>query len=280
MSNTPKIYKTNGDLVPFDRDKVKESLLRSGSNEDLAENVVKKVEGRVEDKMSTTDIYRIAFDLLKEMKQRPQAAKYSLKRSIMQLGPSGFPFERFVGEVLSRQGYDTEVGVEMDGVCTFHEVDVVANNDKRHNLIECKFHNKTGIKTDVKVPLYIHSRFKDLKKKKEAIGDTDAFHRPWVVTNTRFTKSAIEYGECMNMKLIGWRYPEEGGLEKLVEDTGLQPLTCLTTLTDDQKNKLLENELVLCKDLIDNQEQLAIAGVDSKKIDKVLTEAQGVCGKK
>lgn len=278
MSDTPQIYKTNGDLVTFDRSKVKESLLRSGSGKKLAEKVVSKVEKKVEDKMSTTDIYRMAFNMLKKMKQRPQAARYSLKRSIMKLGPSGFPFERFVGELLSRRGYNTKVGVEMDGVCTFHEVDVVAKNETKHHLIECKFHNRAGIKTDVKVPLYIHSRFKDLVKKKKEDGDRDAFHRPWVVTNTRFTKSAIEYGECMDMKLVGWRYPEEGGLEKLVEDTGLHPLTCLTTLKEAQKNKLLKNDLVLCKDLIDNEEQLAISGVNSKNIDDVIEEARGICG--
>ena len=278
MSNTPKIYKTNGDLVPFDKSKVKESLVRSGARESIADQVTKQVAQEVEPKMSTTDIYRIAFNLLEEYKQGGAAARYTLKRSIMEFGPTGFPFEQFVGEILSHRGFETQVGVKMEGECVNHEVDVVAKKDDKHFLMECKFHHKTGIKTNVKVPMYIHSRFRDIQRKKNKEEKKDANHSFWVVTNTRFTNDATNFGECMGMNMLGWRHPQSGGLEIWIEETNLHPVTCLTTIEENWKSKLLKNDLVLCKDLIKNKDELKSFGLNEERVENLTEEAKKVCG--
>ncbi|MFB6226342.1 MAG: ATP cone domain-containing protein [Candidatus Paceibacteria bacterium] len=277
MAHTTKIYKTNGDLVPFKKEKVKESLLRSGAKEGLAQEVADKVAEKVEEKMSTTDIYSMAYSMLAERQEKATAARYSLKRSIMNLGPTGYPFEGFVGEIMKKKGYNVKVGTQMEGVCVSHEVDVVAKKEKEHFLMECKFHNKTGIKTGVKVPMYIYSRFDDIERKNKAEGKKKPSHEFWVVTNTRFTDDAIEFGKCRDMNLLGWRYPEEGGLEAWVEDLGLHPLTCLTTLNEDQKQKLLKREVVLCKDLLDQTDVLSVIGLDSNEIDSTIEEVNNLC---
>lgn len=277
MPNTPQIYKTNGDLVPFKKEKVKESLVRSGAKEGLAQEVTKEVADRVEEKMSTTDIYGMAYSMLEEREEKATAARYSLKRSIMNLGPTGYPFESFVGELMKEKGYNVKVGTQMEGVCTSHEVDVVAKKENKHFLMECKFHNKTGIKTNVKVPMYIHSRFEDIEQKNKAKGKKKPIHDFWVVTNTRFTDDAIEFGECRDMNLLGWRYPEEGGLEAWVEDLGLHPLTCLTTLNKDQKQKLLKREVVLCKNLLGQDDILSMIGLGSEEIEATFDEVNNLC---
>lgn len=279
MSSTPpKIYKTNGDLVPFDKSQVKESISRSGAEEGVAERVAEKVAQKVEPKMSTTDIYRMAFNLLEEFREQGVAARYTLKRSIMEFGPTGFPFEQFVGELLEHRGFETQVGVVMQGECVTHEVDVVAKKGDKHYLMECKFHHKTGIKTNVKVPMYIHSRFRDIQRKRNREEDTDANHSFWVVTNTRFTQDAVQFGECMDMNMLGWRHPKSGGLESWIEDTNLHPVTCLTTIEEDWKSQLLENDLVLCKDLIKNRNKLTNFGLDQGTVDNLIQEAKQVCG--
>ena len=43
----------------------------------------------------------VAFNLLKA-NSKFVAAKYQLKRAIMELGPSGYPFESFISEVLKQ----------------------------------------------------------------------------------------------------------------------------------------------------------------------------------
>ena len=44
----------------------------------------------------------------------------------MELGPSGFPFEKLVGKILEQEGFETRVGVIVQGNCVQHEVDVIA----------------------------------------------------------------------------------------------------------------------------------------------------------
>jgi len=267
MPRAPKIYKTNGELVPFKKSKVKESLLRSGANEGMAVEVANNVAEKIEEKMSTTDIYRMAYQMLENKKQNATAARYSLKRAIMDFGPTGYPFESFVGELMKEKGFkEIKVGTQMEGICVSHEVDVVAKKGDEHLLMECKFHHNTGVKTGVKVPMYINSRFEDIENKNKAEGEKKPIHEFWVVTNTRFTKDAIEFGECVDMNMLGWRYPEEGGLESWVDDLGLHPVTCLTSLTEKEKEKLLKRGVVLCKHLVDKEDMLSIIGLSDEEI--------------
>lgn len=274
----PYIIKANGDRARFSRKRLFTSLIRSGAAKDVANSVTDKVSTEIMDGVSTThDIYGRAHALLRGMKQQPVAGRYSLKRSIMELGPTGFPFEVLFGEILKRQGYDVKVGVTLQGACVPHEVDVVAIKGDEHALIEAKFHNHPGTHTDVKVPLYIQSRFQDIEKQLKRDGDNHKKHEPWVVTNTRFTSSAIQYGECMGMKLVGWRYPETGGLEKMIDDTGLHPITCIPSLPKKEKNTLLRQNIILCQDLLKKPQRLTQLGMSQQKADKILREARDVC---
>lgn len=274
--NTKKnIIKSDGRSMRFSRKKVQTSLQRAGASEALAREISVEVEEHLHKGMSTGDIYDIAFRLLKHKKERPIAARYSLKRAIQALGPTGFPFERFIGELLKRHGYKVEIGKTVQGYCVPHEVDVEAVKGDKHIFVECKFHNQLHTQTDVKVPLYIQSRFKDIEKEIVNEGDTHTMHFPWIVTNTGFTKSAIAYASCMGMVLIGWRYPKGRGIERLVEDIGLHPVTALTTLNKQQKTALLKRNIVLCIDV--TAYQLKKIGVSKEKIESVLKEIKGIC---
>lgn len=274
----PFIIKASGDKARFSRRRLFTSLIRSGAAKDVANSVTDKVSSEIIDGVSTTqDIYSRAHALLRGMKLQPVAGRYSLKRAIMELGPTGFPFETFFGELLKRLGYQVEVGVVVQGACVPHEVDIVAIKDDVHALVEAKFHNHPGTHTDVKVPLYIHSRFQDIETQLKRDGDTHRKHEPWVVTNTKFTSSAVQYGECMGMKLVGWRYPEAGGLEKMIDDAGLHPITCIPSLPKKRKNELLKQNIILCQQLLEKPQRLTQLGISQQKADTILTEARNVC---
>lgn len=278
MGKPPRIIKANGDKVRFSRKRLFTSLLRSGASKDVANSVTDKVTAGIQSGVSTTqDIYATAYALLGKMKQRPVAGRYSLKKAIMQLGPTGFPFEQFFAEILKRQGYHVRTGVTIQGRCVSHEVDVVAVRGETHALIEAKFHNQSGIHTDVKVPLYIQARFQDIEAKLRQDGDTHRSHEPWVVTNTHFTSSAIQYGECMGMRLIGWRYPEDHGLVTLIEEAGLHPITCIPSLSQAQKHELLQQGITLCVDLLDHPVRLSQIGLSPQAAERVLREATTIC---
>lgn len=271
------ITKASGESVPFSESKLQNSLQRSGADKEQIEKISTEVRAKLYPGISTKNIYRIAFGLLKHS-SKPVAAKYNLKRAIMELGPSGFPFEKFIGEILSFQGYLIKVGDIVEGQCVNHEIDVIAEKGEHHYMIECKYHNRLGTVCDVKIPLYIQARFKDVESAWLKLpGHGTKFHQGWVVTNTRFTSDAIQYGKCAGLKLIGWDYPNENSLRGQIDSLGLYPITCLTSLSKQEKQVLLEKKTVLCKEICANENILLELGIKFSRIKKIMEEATELC---
>lgn len=274
MNTEPKyILKADGTKELFDNSKLEDSLRKSGATEEEVLDIVSQTSYYIKDGMTTHDIYNHAFELLYK-KDQPVALKYSLKRAIMELGPSGFPFEKFVAEIFNRMGYETLTGQTVKGHCVEHEIDVVAWNEEKLIMVEAKFHNQLGVKSDLKVALYVKARFDDLNSVSFNYGGRERkLDEGWIVTNTKFTTTAIEYGSCQGgLKLIGWNYPPEGNLRDMIVRSKLHPLTCLGTLDGREKKELLDKGIVLCKTIEENTELLEDIGVPKEKINKVLME--------
>jgi hypothetical protein len=211
--------------------------------------------------------------------EQPAAVKYSLKRAIMELGPSGFPFEKFVAEILRQKGFETLTDQKVRGKLVEHEIDVVAWNEEKLIMVEAKFHNQLGVKTDLKVILYVKERFDDLSAVTFDYGKPGRkIDEGWLVTNTKFTSTAIEYGsqQGKELVLIGWNYPTVGNLHDLILEEKLHPLTCLSTLNGREKKVLLDQGIVLCKTLADNTQLLEIAGLTDTEKEKVLEEIKAL----
>jgi hypothetical protein len=268
------ITKRNGEKVPFNLQKLIDSLDRSGASGEDIEKVIREVGRNLVDGISTRKVYQLAYAILrKESKQA--AGKYRLKTAIFELGPTGYPFERYVGELLKNQGYRVEVGKTVQGFCVQHEVDVIAEKDDRRYIIECKFHSDLSTKSDVKVSLYFHSRFLDIKRQWEKQSkDHGVFHQGWLVTNTRFTEDALQYGECAGLQMISWDYPLKGSLRERIDMSGLHPVTALHTMTKKEKQSILENDLVLCRDL--DRAALEKAGIKPSRMSQILAEAKAL----
>ena len=240
------IVKANGQHETFDPEKLRFSLLHSGASQEMTEDVLTHIMPELKNGMTTHDLYRHAFSILERF-SKPAARSYSLRRAVMELGPSGFPFEDFVAELLRAKGFQCLTRQVALGGCVPHEVDVVAYNDKKLIMVEAKFHNELGTKSDLKVVLYIKARFDDLKENVFNYGGKDRkVTDSWLVTNTKFSSTAIHYGLCKNMTLIGWNYPEKGNLQDMIEEEGLHPITCLISVSDADKKVLLTSGVVLC----------------------------------
>ena len=273
--STIKIRKYSGELVDFDLEKLKKSLRRTKANEALIQNIILDVQKKLYSGISTKEIYQMAFKMLNKTRSRTSASRYKLKKAIMELGPSGFPFEKFVASILREEGFEAEVGVFVNGYCVTHEVDVVAKNKQNHFMVECKFHGQQGRVNDIKIPLYIQSRFLDISKNcKEVEGENSKFHQGWIFTNTRFSSEAVKFGECVGLKLISWDYPMHNSLCDQINKHGLFPITALTTLTKKDKDKLLNKGFVLCKDVCEDPNVLFEAGIEKSKHKKILENAK------
>ncbi len=277
MNKSVLIQKYSGEYQAFDVKKLINSLRRTRAGEDFIQVIAHKVQEQIQEGMTTKKIYQLAFKMLKG-KSRVSASKYKLKKAIMELGPSGFPFEKFIGKILDHEGFETQVGVIVQGKCVQHEVDVIAQKNNKHYMIECKFHSNQSKFCNVKIPLYIQSRFLDVMAKWEKQkGHETKFHQGWVATNTRFTSDAIQYATCSGLKLLSWDYPNGNGLKDRIDKLGLHPLTALTTLTKAEKTKLLDKDIVLCKELHENPALLEQIGIDKKRYEKILEDLEELC---
>jgi len=258
------VVKVTGQIEPFSEEKLRASIKRAGINSSIENNVVEQIKSGLYENIPTSKIYSQIKQFLGKSQQPFGRAKYSLKQAIMELGPTGFPFEDFISEILKAEGYKTEVRQVLQGKCVSHEVDVIAEKDNKKIMVEAKFHNEVGIRTDVHVSLYTKARFDDLKEKYN-------FSEAWIATNTKMTEDAITYANCARMNILSWSYPQEGSIRELVEKYKIHPITQLESLTLSQKQQLLENHVILCKNI--DKSYLEILNLPPDKESQVLEEA-------
>ena len=273
--NNISIIKNSGESVDFDSDKLKRSLIQSGASQVDADYVTNYIVKTIVSGMTTRKVYKIAYKLLKKRSAKV-AGKYRLKRAIFDMGPTGYPFEHLVSELIKLKGFTTKTGITLNGQCVSHEVDVFANKTGITVFTECKFHNDVRKKSDVKISLYVNSRFHDLKNKyKHEYNDNHIFEG-WLVTNTRFTLDAIEYGICAGLKMISWDYPAKGNLRQLIDSSGFHPITTMQSITKKEKSFLLDNEVILCRHISSQKTLLKKMGIKEKRIAKIISEANQI----
>ncbi len=268
------VQKRSGEYEPFSEEKVRSSLHRAGANEELIDKIVDHVKSKLYDGITTKEIYAHVFARLRELRS-PVVSKYNLKGAILELGPSGFPFERFVAGILEAHGYEVAVGQSVQGRCVDHEIDVIAQKDDQHFMIEAKFHNLPGMKSDIRDALYTYARYLDVQEASvEIAGHRRHLHQAWLVTNTKLTSKVKEYAQCVGLKVISWDYPPEESLRSLIEETGLIPVTCLTSLGDDDKRALVDAGFLFARDLLEQE----IDFLPRRIRQRARREAAAVCG--
>lgn len=265
------IRKSSGELVPFSIEKLEQSLFRSGASLELIEEIKEQVLLLPTEGLSTKAIYKHAFQHLKRSSYR-LAARYKLQKAMLELGPSGYPFEEFVKHLFSFQGFEAETGIIMQGKSVTHEVDVWARNHQVQYIVECKHHRTQGYKTDIKVVLYVHSRFNDVVSQLRKKQAPEMKYKCWIVTNTRFTGDAIAYANGQGIELLSWDFPGKGSLRERIDISGLYPITCLCTLTKAEKKTLLGQKVVLCRELLEAPELLTF--MRGNKMERVIEECK------
>lgn len=269
------ITKADGTTEAFSSSKLVNSLRRAGAEQGVADEIAEEVGAQLYPGIATQEIYRRAFAALRKYRAGT-AARYSLKRALLDFGPSGFPFETYLGELFRLEGYGAKVSQIIQGACVEHEVDVVLTKNGVTTYVEAKFHNAAGYKTDLKTTLYVKARLEDIAAAHHA-KEGDGQMQGLIVTNTKFTSKAVQYASCAGVELLGWEHPAEKTLSDRIEAAQLYPITALTTLGRREKMALLGQRIVLCKALSEDTRALSVAGVTGKKADQVLEEVGALC---
>jgi hypothetical protein len=275
---TIQITKASGKTEDINADKLKTSLLRSGASDEQASIIIDRIMHEIPPLASTKRIYRLARKYLRQL-NRYSGIRYSLKRALFRLGPTGYPFEKYYGLLLKSYGYETQTGIIIQGKCVKHEIDVIAVNDKEVSLVECKYHNKPGTTVDVKVAMYVNSRFRDLADVMAATYPKTKF-RGWLVTNTRFTNDALQYAQCCKFNTRSWGYPGDQSLEKMIEDKRLYPVTIVSGIQSGLISRLLKENIILLRDLVEMsvRDIRHILSLPEKKAAALKKQADELCG--
>lgn len=277
MNNQPIIRKASGEKEPFSQEKLKASLRRAGAGEESITEIANDIKNWLSDGESTKKIYARAFRLLRK-KRSSLAARYKLKKAIMEMGPSGYPFEHFIGQIMKTQGFEVQTGQVVAGHCITHEMDVIATKDSVQRLVECKFRNSQGKISSVQVPLYVRSRVDDIIKKRKTLPEFKGLNfEGWVVTNTRFSLDATNYGTCSGLKMLSWDYPRNNSLKDLIERDRIFPVTTLVGLTKNQKVMLAQKGIVLCRQLLEKPNEIGSLGLTLSQRNKLKEELVELC---
>lgn len=276
QSNTYQlnVVKKSGDSVPFDPMKIYRSLKNVGVTDEVAEIIIRAVALEAYEGITTKEIYAKTFALLRKY-SRGASVRYRLKDAISQMGNTGYPFERFVADLFAEKGYQVKVGTIISGHAITHEVDVLAINRDRIFTVECKYHVNPSAKSDVKVPMYILSRYTDIKNRWEGHDDfKDRHYQQWVATNTRFTDDAILFAEAYGLRILSWDYPKGASLRDWIQLYGAYPITCLSSLSKADKNLLIGKGLVSCRTIHKNNyllDKLPLPHAKKNMLKKELT---------
>lgn len=271
------VRKASGDSEPFSTNKLIASLERAGADFDVIDHIVSDVHSWLRTGVTTKKIYDRAFSLLRTNKYAT-ASRYGLKKAILEMGPTGYPFEHLISKVMQLEGYSTQTGVVVDGYSVTHEVDVIATKEKLQVLVECKYGQSAGRVVSVKVPLYIHSRVNDIVRKRETMPEFDGFtFQGCIATNTRFTTDAIDYAKSYHLWLLAWDYPVGKGLKDIIDREKIYPITVLNSINKAQKQQLMESGVVICRQINVNPKVLDSLQLSHQKLKDLIEEVENIC---
>lgn len=246
------IINSSGEEEPFSLVKVHKSARMAGAGRKLAKKITEIITGEVYDGMKTSEIFKRVRELLKQQSPR-SALRFNLKEAMKRLGPTGFPFEEFIGGVFKSMGFFVKINQYIPGFClNDYEIDFLAKKEKLIYMGECKYRNLSGEKVHIQDALANYARFLDIQKGPYFAADKKrgCEIKTIMVTNAKFTNKITAYASCVGVSLLGWRYPKNEGLEYLVEQYKLYPITILPSLRGYLKDIFVSEKIMLAKDVL------------------------------
>lgn len=243
------VTKWDGRREPFERRKLLRTLRRLRASEAVAEEIVAQIEGRLYEGIATKEILDMAFGLLEERKPSV-ALMRDLKTALGRMKPQP-DFEEYVRILLRAKGYSVAPNRVIQGFCVTHEIDGIAEKNGETTYLEVKNHSAPHIRTPFGVTLAAKAKWDDIQRGNEKGVNETSFDRVLIVCNTRLTQHAKRYAKCMGIDHIGWNTPKGEGLDAIITDTNLYPVTILKTLNAEEHGRLSEAGIITLDQLLD-----------------------------
>ncbi len=269
------VVNLKGEREPFSLVKVLRSARRAGASKDLAQKVALEIEKIVYPGIKTSEIFRKVHQFLKK-EDKQSSLRFSLKEAMRKLGPSGFPFEKYIGEIFSAHKYEVSLNRKIKGKFALHEIDFLARNKEKLYIGECKFRIFPGEKIDLAIVLAFYAKFLDLKNGNYFNLPRNVVLKPILVTNAKFSSQAIRYANGMEIELLGWRHPPSRGLEFMIEAEQLYPITILPSFKGYLMEACSQARLMFARDMLKRSsgEIAGEIGIDENKLSPLVKEAK------
>ncbi|MHA1664336.1 MAG: ATP cone domain-containing protein [Candidatus Njordarchaeales archaeon] len=270
------VIKADGSKQIFQREKIIRTCIRLGAKKRTAEEVAERIENEIPKEVSTSIILDLIYKHLQELMpilKHVVDLRYSISR--LRSKPE---FETFVRLVLEEYGYIVYPNQILQGKCVEHEVDGVAVNNEGSHLLEIKHHEKYHTMVGLDVIRNARATFEDI---------LDGFYEGLssiepvgyiVVCNTKFSLHARRYAECRNIRLIGWRQPKDFGLERMIEEKKIYPITMLKAFEVSEIYKLGAAGIVTLKQFVNYSPKnlIDILGASQERINRLLSLANRI----
>ena len=160
-------------------------------------------------------------------------------------------FEAFVRILLVYSGFKVEPNTILRGLCGEHEADAIATKDGLTHFVEVKHHSNYHALTGLDESRIARAILEDVTEGYSQGLTRIKIDRAMIVTNTRYSEHAINYGRCRGILQVGWASPEVFGLREMVEKHRLYPLSCLRGINEKVRLRLVEAGIVVIKQLLE-----------------------------
>ena len=268
------VTKADGSKQLFDKEKVVRTCLRMGASRALASEVAEKVESRVYEGMPTARVLHLIFRFMRE--DKPGVRHLIDLRKGLSLMSSKPEFEEFVRVLLKYQGFEVSSNQILKGRCGEHEVDAIARKGDVTYFVEAKHHLSYHALIGLDESRIARAVLEDVNENFEPTKTVVRIDKAMIVTNSRYSEHAIKYGRCRGIVQSGWNYPVNQGIEKVIEEKGLHPLSCLRGLRDEDRFRLVDSGLVLIRQLLDEDQQglARKTGLKLQTVEEILEGAR------
>jgi len=263
------VTKANGSRQLFDKNKIVKTCMRMGATRRDAFEVADKIEKRLYNGISTVKILQMLFQFMR--KYKPHVSQIYDLRKGLSLMSSKPEFEIFVQYLLSHNGFEVSSNRILKGKCVEHEVDGIAKKNGFTYLVEAKHHVNYHHFTGLDESRIARAVLEDVTEGYDLGRGGLKIDKAMLVTNTKYSDYAMQYGVCKDILQIGWSTPVNLSLQSMIEEKNLYPLSCVKGINVDTRLHLADSGVVLINQVTE-EDTLGLArktGLPQEVINKL-----------
>lgn len=272
------VLKADGTMQPFDHNKVLRTCSRLKLSQMESEEVLGEIEQKIFDGIPTKNILEMIFEHGQKHKHH-LGFMVDIREALSLMRPKP-DFEKFVGLLMEHDGYKVLNNKIIQGKCIDHETDVIAIKGNEIVYVEVKHHDKYHTFTGLGTFLEINSTFEDLSQGFAAHTQQYNVTRPLLVVNTKISEHARKYAGCRRIDHLGWRTPDNSGIERHIDEKILYPITVIKGIDRRTLEILGDSGVITLKQLVDESSRNSpkVSGVSKDILKDIVWKAEKILG--